>query len=83
MGWAIGMLHLKTGTIELFAGQKITDDDPEYGPDVHLVPISPINDTGADLDFGAHEFTRQCYCHPTTRSATPSRTFVCHKNIVN
>jgi hypothetical protein len=83
MGWAIGMLNLKTGMIELYAGQKITKDDPEYGPDVHIIPINPISGSGADLSFGAHEFTRQCYCHPTTRPATPHKTFVFHKNTVN
>lgn len=83
MGWAIGMLHLKTGMVELFAGQKITRDDPEYGPDVHIVPIKPINGSGADLSFGAHEFTRQCYCHPTTRPCSEHKTFIFHKDIVN
>jgi len=80
MGWAIGVLNLKTGIIDLFVGQTLGTED--HGTDVHVIPCNPVNEQN-DLDFGAHEFTRQCYCHPTTKPGPKHQVFIFHREIVN
>jgi hypothetical protein len=83
MEWAIGFICLKTGKVELYGGEDTDLSDPAYGPDIHIVPCDPIKGNKADLTFGAHEFTRECYCHPRTKPCSPHKTLVLHNGTVN
>jgi hypothetical protein len=70
--WALAIEDKRTGRVRVFdrVDIYIAADDPDFG-DGHAVPIYGDDTT---MSFGAHEFTRQCYCHPTIKIEPDKRT---------
>jgi len=68
----------ETITTEMLA-TRISPDDPLVDRDVHIVPCGVLEDN--DSDFGVHEFSRMCSCHPHLRESPHG--IVIHREIVN
>ena len=76
MPWVLAIKEIATGKIRTLSPEdRIAPDDTRYG-DVH---VAPVYEDGSMLSFGAHEFTRQCYCHPEVRISLDQRPIVVHR----
>ena len=81
MPWAICIKNIESGKMELVCkGSKVDLDDPRYADECHIVPITEDEE---EIRFGAHEFTRQCYCHPKVENFVNNRTLIMHREAVN
>ena len=82
--WAVCVKNLEVNKVELVPhGTKLDDDDPRYENDLHVVPCTDIGSPEEmHLNFGAHDFTRQCYCKPEVREQVYGRTLIIHKGTI-
>lgn len=81
MAWGVCVTHIPTGKILLLDNEadQIDPDDPNYGNDVHIVPL--IED-GNMYTFGIHFFERNCICRPRVDVGV-SRNLVIHSERSN
>jgi len=85
-GWVICFKNAVTGKMELIpSGMNVDHDDPTYEQEAHILPCTDLGSTPEEMHFtfGAHEFTRQCYCHPEVREQIHRRTLILHKATLN
>lgn len=82
MAWAVVVQDLKTGSVELIDREDARPDLRDLAADIHILPLSNTSERG-DWGFGAHDFSRRCYCVPKLRPHSEIQTFVVHRNIVN
>jgi hypothetical protein len=84
MQWVVCIKRTDTGRLVLLSSDmSIAQVDPRYELDVHIVPCSQLDEGKLDFDFGVHEFTRECCCHPKTEPIAHGRTFIIHREAVN
>jgi hypothetical protein len=80
-GWAVTIKRSGGGFDILDAKDgPIPPSDPDYGSDLHIVPI--VEHNGEHI-IGSHTLERDCYCQPRIRERTPARSFVIHQEAVN
>jgi len=76
MWWTLAIEDHKAGKTRLVAeDEKILHDNQDYG-DAHVVPCT---ENGDEYDFGAHEFTRHCYCRPRIQLEPGKRPLIIHE----
>ncbi len=84
MRWAVCVKNLEAGQMQLITPDMTVDaDDPRFGDDVHIVPVSEDQKDSDYLSFGVHDFVRDCYCHPKVQEQCYGRTLISHREAVN
>lgn len=81
---AVCVKNLITGKMEVIPpGKRIDANDPIYADDIHLVPVKEDTGDPDTLDFGIHEFSELCFCHPQRQESVFGRTMIIHSERVN
>jgi hypothetical protein len=84
MRWAVCIKNLEVGKMQLITPDMTVDaDDPRYGDEAHIVPVSENQADPDYLSFGVHDFVRDCACHPTVETRCGYRTIISHSAAVN
>ena len=84
MRWAVCMKNLEVGKMALITPDMTVDqDDPRFDQEVHIVPILEDPKDVTRLSFGAHDFVRDCACHPKILDQALGRTIITHSAAVN
>lgn len=80
MPWAIAIKNIEAGKMELVCGDLPSLDDPRYEDVAHIVPVPEEADV---MNFGVHDFTKDCCCHPKVEHFVHNRTLISHREAVN
>lgn len=84
MRWAVCMKNIEAGNWQLITPDMTVDaDDPRFDGEVHIVPVSEHPDDPYRLEFGVHDFVRDCTCHPKVQPQCFGRTIISHRAVVN
>ena len=82
--WALCMKNLETGKMQLITPDMSVDpDDPRWDQEIHIVPVTENPEKPLNLDFGVHDFVRNCACHPKIEKQRFGRTIIRHQEAVN
>ena len=85
MPWVVVIENIESGKMELMRNDMPIDPDhPRYGQEAHIVPCNEGDIVDQfNFSFGAHEFTRACYCHPEVCEQVYGRRLVIHRPATN
>lgn len=84
MRWAVCVKNLEAGQMQLITPDMTVDaDDPRFGDEVHIVPVVENQKNLGWIDFGVHNFVRDCYCHPKIEPRGSGKTIISHSAMVN
>jgi hypothetical protein len=84
MPWAVVMKNLETGKMEIIpANVRVDANDPRFGLNVHIVPMSPDLENPGCHWFGVHEFAESCCCRPEIQEQVYGGRLVIHRESVN
>jgi 5-methylcytosine-specific restriction endonuclease McrA len=82
--WAVCIKNLEVGKMQLITPDMSVDpDDPRWDREVHIVPVTENPEKPSNLDFGVHDFVRNCACHPKIEKQRFGRTIISHQEAVN
>lgn len=82
--WAVCIKNLEVGKMQLITPDMSVDpDDPRWDQEVHIVPVTENPEKPLSLDFGVHDFVRNCACHPKIEKQRFGRTIISHQEAVN
>jgi hypothetical protein len=84
MRWAVCMKDVEVGRMQLITpDMRVDEDDPRFGDEVHVIPVIEDKNDPMHLDFGVHDFVRECVCHPKIQEQCGGRTIIAHQSAVN
>jgi hypothetical protein len=83
MRWLVVVKNLVSGNLEIITPQTDFDpEDPRYEKVVNIIPFAYEPDPQR-LDFGVHDLSEACACHPKISDSICDQRVIAHRAVVN
>lgn len=83
-GWAVCLKNLESDKWQMIpCGEHVDHDDPRYGDEIHVMPCFDDPQVENHLNFGFHDFSRECVCHPKLQPQASGKVMIIHNERVN